>query len=153
MSVPLRQLLTTRPVQTAHFYSLPGSNSPTLTKKNWVSDYMEIPPASLEIFPPDSQGLLRFLGPEGEMDDLLLSKTVHPINQVQEDLQSEGDSVRVFNAYMGHPVQLAFQRFLTLRSEVGPPGRTPYKETADFSWIYGDQYGRVGCNLTEIAYG
>ncbi|GAW20271.1 hypothetical protein ANO14919_097720 [Xylariales sp. No.14919] len=105
---------------------------------------MEIPPAFLEIFPPDSQGLLRFLGPEGEMDDLLLSKIVHPVNQVQEDLQSEGDSVRVFNAYMGHPVQLAFQRFLTLRSEVGPPGRTPYKETADFSWIYGDQCVVVG---------
>ncbi|KAI0967946.1 hypothetical protein F4678DRAFT_229307 [Xylaria arbuscula] len=68
----------------------------------------------------------------------------HPLNRTTEDLQTEGDSVRVFYTHISHPVQLAFQDIVTQRSETGPPGPTSYAQTVDFEWIRSDQCIIIG---------
>ncbi|KAI0426760.1 hypothetical protein F5Y09DRAFT_350885 [Xylaria sp. FL1042] len=145
MFVQLRDLLSQSPGHFSLFYNLPGSSNPRSSQKSWAADYPEILPPELGIvFDPSIEAIQAVLGPEDELDRLLLSREVHPLNQTVEALQSEGDTGRAFYTHIAYPVQFAFERIMRLRSEVGPPGPTTYGETADFCWLQGNQCALVG---------
>ncbi|KAI1287150.1 hypothetical protein F5Y03DRAFT_380578 [Xylaria venustula] len=142
MSVPLRTILNQAPMPFASFFDLPGAGSRSTSHKPWASNYPEILSPWFHFV--DIDGVQDVLGPEDDLDRLLLSKTVYPLNQTTEALQSEADSVRVFYTHIAHPIQIAFQHIIVQRSETGPPGPTSYAQTVDFSWTQDQQCILIG---------
>ncbi|KAI1270817.1 hypothetical protein F5Y07DRAFT_406849 [Xylaria sp. FL0933] len=140
MSVLLSDLLTQSPSHIPRLYYFPDASKPRTSQKAWASKYPEILPPALQFsYDPSIDEINKQLGPEDEMDRFLLSKVVHPLNQTEEALQSEGDSRRVFYTQIALPVQLGLQEIIELRSESGPPGSTSCPQTADFLWMRDDQ--------------
>ncbi|KAI1317137.1 hypothetical protein F5Y16DRAFT_392930 [Xylariaceae sp. FL0255] len=78
----------------------------------------------------------QLFGDEDDLDRLLLSTVVHPLNDLQGNLQSEGDCARTFYAHVALPVQLAFQQIIAQRSEAGPLGSTSVSQTVDCTWSH-----------------
>jgi hypothetical protein len=145
MSVALWNLLQIPAMPYAGFHSLPGAGDPSLSHKNWVSGYAEVAQERLAISYNSSwEELEQLFGTEDALDRVLLSKMVHPLNDIEENLQSEGDSARTFYTHVALPVQLAFQQIITQRSEAGPLGSTNYPQTADFTWSHAAQCILVG---------
>ncbi|KAI1345379.1 hypothetical protein F5Y01DRAFT_320827 [Xylaria sp. FL0043] len=143
MAVRLRDLLMEPLRPFDHFYVSGIGNSSS--KKAWAIGYEDVLPPYLTLtLDPSLDEIQQALGAEDEQERFLLSKTVHPLNPTAEDLQSEGDTRRVFYTRIALPVQLAFEQMLKLRSEVGPSGPTNCRETADFSWVNGEQCALVG---------
>ncbi|KAK3331537.1 hypothetical protein B0H66DRAFT_587710 [Apodospora peruviana] len=88
-------------------------------------------------------------GAEDDLEKLLLSIDVNPLNGTAEWLQKEGDSVRTFYTHVSHPIQLAFQTrhhtpFIVQHSESGPLGPTNVTQTIDYSWGYGERSLIIG---------
>ncbi|KAI0966029.1 hypothetical protein F4678DRAFT_484569 [Xylaria arbuscula] len=143
--LPLRTILHETPLPFARFYDLPGSGNPSVSLKNWASAYPEVQHQCFTLhFNLSLDEIHDHLGPENEMDQFLLSKSVYPLNRLQEELQNVGDSVRAFYTHISFPVQLALQGTMVQRSQAGPPGPTNHRETADFVWIRGDHCVVVG---------
>jgi hypothetical protein len=140
MSESLRIILLTPPLspEKTTYTSLPGASNPAVSQKAWVNGYHEIRRQNLRaVVDPSLEELDSLFGGEDPLNSLLFDRVAYPLNETNESLQSEGDSVRVFNTHISHPVQLAFDSILVLRSEVGPLGPTNYRQTIDVSWGYG----------------
>ncbi|KAI0388294.1 hypothetical protein F5Y17DRAFT_470514 [Xylariaceae sp. FL0594] len=127
MSVALRNLLQIPALPYASLHSLPGAGNPSLSHKTWVSGYAEVTQARLIMSnSPDWEELRQLFGDEDDLDRLLLSTPVHPLNDLQENLQSEGDSARTFYTH----------QIITQRSEAGPLGSTNVSQTVDCTWSH-----------------
>ncbi|KAI0503234.1 hypothetical protein F5B22DRAFT_662251 [Xylaria bambusicola] len=113
MAVPLRTIFTEAPIPLARFFDPPGASSRSISQKSWASTYSEISMPLFQFFDLDQiQGLL---GPEDELDRLLLAKTAYPHNPAAEALQSEADKQKpclTTTPYHNHPPCLLITQLL-----------------------------------------
>ncbi|KAK0738672.1 hypothetical protein B0T18DRAFT_433440 [Schizothecium vesticola] len=86
------------------------------------------------------------LGPEDELEQYSLDMSTHPLNSRREVIGTEGDVVRVGNRIFGPVLRLLNINgpAVVQRSESGPLGTTPIRQTVDFTFGLGDRCLAIG---------
>lgn len=144
MSVPLRTLLCSPPLTQGGrvtFERLPGTEShrPLTSDKAWARNYDPIAQQYISwVVNPTLEMINTLYGEEDSLEQTLLDKLVHPVNETNHMIQSERDGGFFFDTYVSHPVQFAFSPILVRRSEAGPLGTTNSAQTVDLAYSHGD---------------
>ncbi len=146
MAVLVRHLINLN-IGPISYSELPGEAPPTLSQKAWAKDHPKVHGYTYHPGTSSDGSSLRGFGPEEPADRVRLDDTmVNPVENIPEDVRSEGDVRRLFHRSISSTMRRAFANHPRLRehSETGPLGHTTASVTVDEWMAYGNHCVVIG---------